>query len=88
MQFIHLPTDGRLPNAKYDMTYFPKRRLLHWMVVLKRFTTMAVTFLGMTRGVLMRISAIIMPVPPSSHVGYFPSSMMKWERCLICPSER
>ncbi len=81
--------DGRLPNVKQDMSNFPKRRLLHWMGVLKRFTMMAVMFLGMTRGVLMRIRTIIVPVPPSSHVGYFPSSMMKWERCLTCPtSER
>ena len=31
---FHLPMDGRLPNVKLDITYFSKRRLLHWMVVL------------------------------------------------------
>ncbi len=35
MQFFHLPMNGRLPNVKLDMTYFPKKRLLHWMVMLK-----------------------------------------------------
>jgi hypothetical protein len=67
------------------MSYFPKRRLGG---VEEIHNDGSVTFLGMTRGVLMRIHTIIAPVPPSSHVGYFSSSMMKWERCLICPTER